>query len=408
MAATESKCELFIGCVVWRKKHTASSSVAKKSESKSDNSQSEQLQKSLPDSLDVQTVCRSSLSSVKDAQALPSAKPSSVDENKGIKDKGNTGVDNPSSNTISLPTSTCLKKPSSPAGQRGSVPSQTKAQVTPWQVLNSRTCCAGAEPARENMELPKSSLSLPSNTSSQQKPFDDDDDDLPEYDFGNAGAISKSLDRKSSEAHVDNRNRAEDGSENLTGYLAHSVPISKPTEAPPHREVSVHGPPVPLSRQMEGRHAYHSHCTQPAHGTHALPKIPIADSGKKRFFDDDDDMPEWLPPDLKQPFAKRSNIPAGMPQPTTNPGFKNLPFHHHPPRPLPPLPAPAPRPPMFSSLAVPPMLHPPFNSKVPPPVPSRDRPSYMTGFTFNPVLQPPSGPLAVRSPLQPAGGVWRP
>nr|GMC58608.1 uncharacterized protein LOC109178781 [Ipomoea batatas]GME14379.1 uncharacterized protein LOC109178781 [Ipomoea batatas] len=448
LAAIQSTCELFIGCVVWRKNH----SVAKKSESNTNSSQSEQLQKSLPDSVDAQAVSKSSISSVGDAQALASAKSSLVAESNDIKDNQNTGgVDNSSSNAISLPTLSL-------AEQRGPVPSKSESQVTPGKVcytepargnvevpkyslaLPSNTSSQKAqvtvslpmlslaekrgpvpsksdsqvtpgkvcytEPARGNVELPKYSLALPSNTSSQKaqkKPFNDDD--LPEFDFGSAGGVSKSCDGKSSDAHLLNRTRTEDGSGNLTGYLAHSVPVSKPTasnstpniDTPPNREASVHGAPLPLSRRMEGRHAHQSPIPPPKI---AIPKIPFADLGKKIFFDDDDDMPEWLPPDLKkQSFAKRSDIT------TTNPGFKNFPFNHHPPRPSPP----PPNPPMFSSLAGPPLLlRPPFNSNVPPPVPSRDGQSYMTGFTFNPVLQPPSGPLAGRSPLQPAGGVWRP
>ncbi|XP_019183882.1 PREDICTED: uncharacterized protein LOC109178781 [Ipomoea nil] len=316
-AATESKCELFIGCVVWRKNH----SVAKKSES---NSHSEQLQKSLPDSIDVEAVGKSSVSSVGDAQALASAKSSLVAESNDIKDNQNTGgVDNSSSNAISLPTLSL-------AEQRGPVPSKSESQVTPGGV-----CCI--EPARGNVELPKYSLALPSNTSSQKaqkKPFNDDD--LPEFHFG----VSKSCDGKSSDAHLLNRTRTEDGSGNLTRYLAHSGPVSKPTasnstpviDTPPNREASVHGTPLPLPRRMEGRHAHQSHSIPPP--TIAIPKIPFTDLGKKIFFDDDD-MPEWLPPDLKkQSFAKQSNIT------TTNPGFKNLPFHHHPPRPFPPPPNP--------------------------------------------------------------------
>lgn len=407
MAAVEGNSELMIGCVV-RKNRTTLTSVLKKSEEKA-NSLQEQLQKSPSDSSMLQGGEQGSLSvpSVENSNAsAPLSSFSNLEQAKVTDDKS-VGIDSASRTTI---TASGVKSP--PFQQKESELSSSHLWGSKGNLSSSEASCAhqsNDEPPKESTNLSKPVTSLLPNASKRKMAFSDDDD-LPEFDFGTASGISSSSHR-SDGSILGNRlqlsgSRILEMSKQPCRPVAPSVCMSIPRsvisvskEMPLARNVNDHSQLVTASRQMEEMHNSQSHAipvtiTVCASGS---PMVPFDSSGKKNLFCDDD-MPEWLPPDAQN---ERTNEPPKTLTPESSKSTS---------RTLPPLPTRSVFPypssttthTSFSSQPSP-LYHLPANSKVPPPIPSQSGPSYLTGFTFNPVPRPQSGSLAAAtSSLQPA------
>ncbi|KAF3684369.1 putative protein starmaker-like [Capsicum annuum] len=408
MAAVEGKSELMIGCVIWRKNRTALTSVAKKSEDKA-NVLQEQLQKSPSDSSTSQGGGQGSLSVPAVKNSNPPAPFSSLStlEQANVTDDKSIDIDSASRTTF---TASAVKSPA--LQQKESELSSSHLWGSKGHLPGSEASCvhqSNAEPPKETMDLPKPVTSLLPNASKRKMAFSDDDD-LPEFDFGTASGISSSSHR--SDRSILGNWLQLSGSRNLdmskqpTRPAAPSVSTSVPRSVisvsqgmPLARNVNDHGQLVNASRQMEEKTSSQSHPIPVAMTvcTSGSLMVPFDSSGKKNLFCDDD-MPEWFPPDVQN---KRTNEPPTILHRESSDQTSRM---------LPPLPT-GPVFPYPSSATIhnsfsvqpsPPLHHLPANSKVPPPIPSQDGPSYLTGFTFNPVPTPHSNSLAASSVLHPA------
>ncbi|XP_055822752.1 uncharacterized protein LOC129891416 isoform X2 [Solanum dulcamara] len=407
MAAVEGNSELMIGCVVWRKNRTTLTSVLKKSEEKA-NSLQEQLQKSPSDSSMLQGGGQGSLSVPSVENSNTSAPLSSFAnlEQANVTGGKSVGIDSASRTAF---TASGVKSP--PFQQKESELSSSHLWGSKGHLSSSEASCANQsndEPPKESTNLPKPVTSLLPNASKRKMAFSDDDD-LPEFDFRTASGISSSS-HCSDGSILGNRlqlsgSRLLDMSKQPTRPVAPSVCMSIPRsvisvskEMPLARNVNDHSQLATASRQMEEKHNSQSHAipvtvTVFASGS---PMVPFNSSGKKNLFCDDD-MPEWLPPYAQN---ERTNEPPK----TLLPESSNSASRTFPPLPTGsvfPYPSSATTHTSFSSQPSP-LYHLPANSKVPPPIPSQNGPSYLTGFTFNPVPRPESGSLAAASLLQPA------
>lgn len=405
MAAVEGNSELMIGCVVWRKNRTALTSAAKKSEEKA-NSLQEQLRKSPSDSSTLQGGGQGSLSVPSIENSNPSASLSSFStlEQANVTDDKNVGIDSASRTTL---TASGVKSP--PFQQKESELSSSHLWGSKGHLSSSEASCvhqSNAEPPKESMNLPKPITSLLPNAPKPKMAFSDYDD-LPEFDFRTASGISSSSHR-SDGSILGNRlqlsgsrilGMSKQPTRPMAPLVSMSIPrsvISVSKDIPLSRNVNDHGQLVTASRQMEEKqsHAIPVAVTVCASGS---PMVPFDSSGKKNLFWDDD-MPEWLPPDARK--ERTNEPPKTLPPESSNSTSRTLP-------PLPtgsvfPYPSSATTHNSFSSQPSPPLYHLPANSRVPPPIPSQDGPSYLTGFTFNPVPRPQSSSLAASSSLQPA------
>ncbi|XP_059287835.1 uncharacterized protein LOC132041077 isoform X2 [Lycium ferocissimum] len=394
MAAVEGNSELMIGCVVWKKNRTALTSVAKKSEETANSSQ-EQLQKSPCDSSTLQGEGQSSLS----VPSTESSKRSAPQQANVTDDKNVNSIDSSSRTTL---TTSDVKSP--PFHQKESELLSSRL----WGSSSEASHQSNAEPPKESTDLPKAVIPLLPNASKWKMALSDDDD-LPEFDFGTSSGISSSSHR-SDGSILGNRlqlsgSRILDMSKQPTVPVAPSFSMSIPRsvisvskDMPLARNVNDHGQLVTGVRQMEEKHHSQSHAIPVAVTVCASgsPIVPFDSSGKKNLFCDDD-MPEWLPPDARN---ERINEPPR----TLHPEYSNSTSRMFTPLPTGsvfPYPSSTTAHNSFSSQPSPPLYHLPVNSKVPPPIPSQDGPSYMTGFTFNPVPRPQSGSLAAASSLQP-------
>ncbi|PHT42514.1 hypothetical protein CQW23_16539 [Capsicum baccatum] len=408
MAAVEGKSELMIGCVVWRKNRTALTSVAKKSEDKA-NVLQEQLPKSPSDSSTSQGGGQGSLSVPAVKNSNPPAPFSSLStlEQANVTDNKSIDIDSASRTTF---TASAVKSPA--LQQKESELSSSHLWGSKGHLPGSEASCvhqSNAEPPKETMDLPKPVTSLLPNASKRKMAFSDDDD-LPEFDFGTASGISSSSHR--SDRSILGNWLQLSGSRNLdmskqpTRPAAPSVSTSVPRSVisvsqgmPLARNVNDHGQLVNASRQMEEKTSSQSHAIPVSVTvcTSGSLMVPFDSSGKKNLFCDDD-MPEWFPPDVQN---RRTNEPPTILHRESSDQTSRM---------LPPLPT-GPVFPYPSSATIhnsfsvqpsPPLHHLPANSKVPPPIPSQDGPSYLTGFTFNPVPTPHSSSLAASSVLHPA------
>ncbi|MCD9639733.1 hypothetical protein HAX54_024454 [Datura stramonium] len=407
MAAVEENSELMIGCVVWRKNRTALTSAAKKPEEKA-NSLQEQLQKSPSDSSMLQGGGQGSLSVPSNENSNPSVSLSSFStlEQANVTDDKSVGIDSASRTTL---TASGAKSP--PFQQKESELSSSHLWGSKGHLSSSEASFlhhSNAEPPKESMNLPKPVTSLLLNAPKPKMAFSDYDD-LPEFDFGTARGISSSS--YCSDGSIFGNRLQLSGSRILgmskqpTRPMAPLVSMSIPRsvipvskDMPLPRNVNDHGQLITASRQMEENLNSQIHAipvTVPVCAPGSL-MVRFDSSGKNLFCDDD--MPEWLPPYARK--GKTNEPPKTLPPESLNSTSRTL-------LPLPtgsvfPYPSSATTHNSFSSQPSPPLYHLPANSRVPPPIPSQDGPSYLTGFTFNPVPRPQSSSLAASGSLQPA------
>ncbi|CAI9758933.1 unnamed protein product [Fraxinus pennsylvanica] len=383
LAAGEDKSELFLGCIVWRKnqmisgtgekKSATSGAVEKKSEtsgsvekkSENDDSLSDQILKIQSDGSNQSVVERgsSSLSHtfVNCSSALGIV---NVDDKK-------IEVSKMSSSIEFLPTASVQTMVSISAGEQKSRFSSTSKGFE-RQLQETKTYWAQhpkMEQSKTSSELNKAVIPFPCPAIKSNMPVGDDDD-LPEFDFKTACEIPLAS----------------------VGMTLHpkGIQISDGLVVQSKNSVSL-----------------------------ATPKSSFDEMNKKKLFcDDDDDMPEWLPPKPQIQSSAAANKPSAMLHTASFNSTSRVPPQRPsgsvPPKlPSGPLPRQCSVPPRpdYSPQGFPPFHRQPPNLRVPPPMPFQNGPRLRpsTGFTFIPALQPLSGSFESKHPSVP-GNIrgWRP
>ncbi|GMH04557.1 hypothetical protein Nepgr_006397 [Nepenthes gracilis] len=388
--AVEDNQDSLIGCVVWRKTLPSDSSTKR---SEKNVSKIEQPPSSTSNLTTQHLDSKNSPSAAPNQESIP---PESLNGQITTKSEGNDIKENknPESSTVqpelgsshsNASPAECPNVSSSsiPAGHRTFPPADlatlhktimelTEIEVSVFQSL-------GLEKLKANLELLKTTLPPPTS----------EDDDLPEYDFKTT--VPQAMSSKSSQADaIDERPQAK-GVRDYHGSLPWKIGIVG--KVPSSRAPDVHegSPQQKLVQELESQ-------------IPSLPDMqqkPSMNCTKLKSLFDDDDMPEWRPPDFEPPkrpveqktgpsfaanafpFPKRSflnSIPGHLPPPHTTssmqPPFSAKTFTHA----SPPSPA-------LSKKAAPPSPRPP------PPVSGRvHRDPDSRVCTSNPVLRPQLDP----------------
>lgn len=312
MAAVEDNQDSLIGCVVWRRNQASSSSVLKKSERKH-GSLSEQPLKSPSDS-SVERVDHKALSCCIQVGSRTDCTTLDGDENNNVehKDTETKQVQTElriTSSTINnlLLTSTILSN--SPSMLNGLQTSSTHdsasylpamgkfLQVGPLVMNNS-------EEKPKTSELCKHGSQLSTDTAKKplRAPYDDD---LPEFDFGTACGILQTPTSKPLHGVIaDNKLPAEELKKILES-LPQITPTVQSMLVSNQRELRDFNPPrLPLDTLLK-MPVQRKICVD---GMNVLPpnleekRMPVSTTSArplKNLFDDDDEMPEWSPPDFE-------------------------------------------------------------------------------------------------------------
>lgn len=312
MAAVEDNQDSLIGCVVWRRNQASSSSVLKKSERKH-GSLSEQPLKSPSDS-SVERVDHKALSCCIQVGSRTDCTTLDGDENNNVehKDTETKQVQTElriTSSTINnlLLTSTILSN--SPSMLNGLQTSSTHdsasylpamgkfLQVGPLVMNNS-------EEKPKTSELCKHGSQLSTDTAKKplRAPYDDD---LPEFDFGTAcGILQTPTSKPLHGVMADNKLPAEELKKILES-LPQITPTVQSMLVSNQRELRDFNPPrLPLDTLLK-MPVQRKICVD---GMNVLPpnleekRMPVSTTSArplKNLFDDDDEMPEWSPPDFE-------------------------------------------------------------------------------------------------------------
>ncbi|XP_043700755.1 uncharacterized protein LOC122651437 isoform X2 [Telopea speciosissima] len=295
----------------------------------------------------------------------------------------------------------------------------------------------GPEKPDRSLDLPKPVIPLPSQAVKQHRAPATDYDDLPEFDFRAACGVSESMFNKpllsTNSAYVldaspsGNKLSAE-GAGKGDGSMTSKVtvqPLTEINQQKPHiptlpglaLDTNHRMPPIKKPGEYEmqlptfslsvGKPKVHGNEVLCGPGT-SKPSHGAAITPRKNLWDDDDDMPEWCPPDQEhqnQPLP----IPL-VPSLVPNPSFgKVLPA-----APRPPFPCPSQvtiRPPSCAQGSPRGYQHCPITITV---KPAETRPvggyiqrgtSSLPGFNPNFPLRPQYNVFNMRSPIRPSG--WR-
>lgn len=312
MAAVEDNQDSLIGCVVWRRNQASSSSVLEKSERKH-GSLSEQPLKSPSDS-SVERVDHKALScciqvgSRTDCTTLDGDENNNV-EHKDIETKQVQTELRITSSTINnlLLTSTILSN--SPSMLNGLQTSSTHdsasylpamgklLQVGPLVMNNSEEKPKTSELCKHGSQLSTDIAKKPLHA-----PYDDD---LPEFDFGTACGILQTPTSKPLHGVIaDNKLPAEELKKILES-LPQITPTVQSMLVSNQRELRDFNPPrLPLDTLLK-MPVQRKICVD---GMNVLPpnleekRMPVTTTSArplKNLFDDDDEMPEWSPPDFE-------------------------------------------------------------------------------------------------------------
>ncbi|XP_057988117.1 uncharacterized protein LOC110660055 isoform X2 [Hevea brasiliensis] len=324
MTAVEDNRDSLIGCVVWRRNRTSANSVVKKSERKK-HSLAEQPLNSAADSSSQRV----------DEKDFPLTKPAResirVESRTDCKILGSPGNDNAeckhietsqvqpellkSSATASLLLiSPVLSSNSSSMSNGHQVPSTTD---TPnFSTIVGRTLQIEAPLMSSSQEKPKPALEihrpvlkLPSDTVKGPFPAPDDDD-LPEFDFGAACGISPASGSKLLDAATIDKKLPAENFMKINRTLLSMVPNMQSMPASNQRGHGDFGlgrlPHDAVQRmrlQNEVREYDKTLALPNSEEKHAAKtSLPVSTADvlqSKNLFDDDDDMPEWCPPNAK-------------------------------------------------------------------------------------------------------------
>ncbi|XP_061950529.1 uncharacterized protein LOC133673686 [Populus nigra] len=312
MAAVEDNQDSLIGCVVWRRNQASSSSVLKKSERKH-GSLSEQPLKSPSDS-SVERVDHKALSCCIQVGSRTDCTTLDGDENNNVehKDTETKQVQTElriTSSTINnlLLTSTILSN--SPSMLNGLQTSSTHdsasylpamgkfLQVGPLVMNNSEEKPKTSELCKHGSQLSTDIAKKP-----LRAPYDDD---LPEFDFGTAcGILQTPTSKPLHGVMADNKLPAEELKKILES-LPQITPTVQSMLVSNQRELRDFNPPrLPLDTLLK-MPVQRKICVD---GMNVLPpnleekRMPVSTTSArplKNLFDDDDEMPEWSPPDFE-------------------------------------------------------------------------------------------------------------
>lgn len=431
MAAIEDNQDSLIGCVVWRKNQFSSNSITKNLDSKN-NSSSEQPLDSISGSLTHQVAEKKLAQPAQQInQSTPLVTVVSSPSRESAAENGRESMKIESSD-IQLEVSKSSSAASSPLtpsvpsnssaiqmGQQMSAPSYEPCQGSNGHLLEvetSRTAVSG-EQSKMSSEKKNDIIAVQSNAPKAIKPTFDEDD-LPEYDFGTAcGVSATAYGGKHVDVSLINRKLPAEGNWTLDGLVSSTVPVVHARSAPNQRSDNVNlsrnhsapnqgmPPPKTVCERVSENPLYHNSEEKISVQSKATPTPPAVSAfastkisctmlpNKNKLFDDDDDMPEWCPPEpYKQSLGEASRPSTTLPSELSNSCFKNTsPVG---PRPVILPPSPASTHSQFSFQPFRPALQvtTTISTNAPQPMPIRCNPSFSTGFNSRPALGLQSGP----------------
>ncbi|KAI4335674.1 hypothetical protein L6164_014301 [Bauhinia variegata] len=290
--AIEDNKDSLIGCVVWRRNQTKLKSGEDKSEKRKG---------------------QVSISNVSPSGLPPESnlEPSGARRNDAAP---NLGLQNLSTSYDSL-AAQCTESisPSVPVGPKTSYSDSANQQVSVRQLskFDSPLMGKSGEVQQElNLKLERAVWDLPSEVSKHSSPILGGEDDLPEFDFGTScGVVSQDVNNKVLNSLTMDKNLLDKRFRNMDSLLPPVVPnlkswpssfqgrlenLGRPGLAaaddtpymPPQKKVcnrnSISMLPFVVSRQRDTKMSYAASVALPT----------------RNHFDDDDDMPEWSPPDI--------------------------------------------------------------------------------------------------------------
>ncbi|OVA04628.1 Spen-like protein [Macleaya cordata] len=361
MAAVEDNQDSMIGCVVWQRNKKSLECSSKRGERKSPSLLEQPLNPQSDTAIQQNVEVNTALSQPCGGTSSPlgSETESAALESSGSKTIHSSDVQHEVGNSFTNVNSklTPLVPDNSPAISMG-------RQITPHSDLNTLQsskksevkvplmCSSGLEKPDAPMEIPRAVHPVISQVVKPPKKPEPDDEDLPEFDFNMACGVSRNPVWKplfscssvlvSDSVPLDKKLTAE-RTKNVIQPILSTLPIVQPlktnyqerSEVPASQEFALdrnQGNP----KQEHGNHdsiklSSQSGTSIQLGGTAVLPR-------KNLWDDDDDDMPEWCPPDLEH-----RNHPPVMA--TFRPSFPCLKSPVHNPKPqnvrpvLPPPPA---------------------------------------------------------------------
>lgn len=351
MAALEEDQDSLIGCVVWRRNPSSSDSTPKKSKNRTAPSSE---------------------------QSLSSAPSSATSLNESV----NTPVTHPAERVSPLDSAAT-----------GGISERSGAEVQAEAVLpkNNHT---SSEAQKPQGEIPRPAPQDFTRENRQVAAAADDNDDLPEFDFGAACGIVGITSGKFSDAPAERANK------NTSGHVASTMPAVQPRGIASQQRshtttlpiVSHGNQPSNPGKEFEKGESFgpvmpSSDGKAKAHDS----ELTVTTSTRKNRWDDDEDMPEWCPPDMEQQ-SRPARVPSApcVPSPVPSPKQDNK-------LPGPPPPPPPPRPPVEAAATRPPNTFIPVSV---PPVPNWKRENLNPGPPPRP--SPLPGPPPVRATSRPS------
>ncbi|KAH1057353.1 hypothetical protein J1N35_035418 [Gossypium stocksii] len=332
MAAVEDKKNSLIGCVVWRRNHGLSSSVTKKLEKKHSSSTEQPLSSQSDEKV-----------SAKDLPCTQSDKESpritctgiesavinrNEGDNAGSSDSQLKLHTSPASADLPLKTSALSLLSGISLGLQTSSYSDSVPSLRPkgQSSLNEmpHVDTSGPEEPKSVLGHQNPVISLPSVIIKELPAIDDDD--LPEFDFGAECGISKTPRSKVFDTAVFDKNVVVEG---LKKVFA-SVPLTSPTiQSRPdrckRRAEDILSPQFAFNSSLNllpGNKACKLDTVLQAKHTVKSSSVftPVITSivapQKNIFDDDDDDMPEWCPPNVKHTFLESATVARTSIHPT--------------------------------------------------------------------------------------------
>ncbi|XP_057514513.1 uncharacterized protein LOC130796212 [Actinidia eriantha] len=374
-AAVEDNQDSMIGCVVWRKNPTSSNSVTNKPKSKSNSS----LEKSVnsPSVSPMKQAAEKHLSVTQPAQT--SISPASDLASSSIEDTEKNG------SNLLLPSS---------------------------NPNDSTSISVGPEQPKRQLELHEPVMLFAFDTPKKPMPSLDDDD-LPEFDFRTACGVSQTkmskplvnvqLDKRLPAEGIRNTDRSVlpgmPNAQAMTVFSQRSdllnlsgLPLTANAGIPPLK-ICDREPQKPFFPSTKERSSVPNNGTTRSSVLNKGATIPVSASvfapPKSLFDDDDDDMPEWCPPELqRQSLPETTRASTSFPSKLPNPTFQHL--ARGPSRPVlrPYSPSPASTGSPLSSQTFPPRLHCPTTKSPLPRLLTRS-PNFSSGPNSNSILGPP-------------------
>lgn len=418
MAAVEDNQNSLIGCVVWRRNRGNSRPVIKKSEKKNCslteslvNSPSESFtqrvdETNMPDTQPVEASIL--VASGTDCSTPEIREYESVQKNNAEPSSIQLEVHNPPTVIKPLPTvpsnSVCVSAGVKISGCDGASHQSSLAESLVVEAPQMHD--SALEKPKPTLELQGPLLSPPSDVINKVAPLPDDDD-LPEFDFGTPSGDCHTLIFKPQNALTTHKKLPAEGFRNMKGSLPPVVPAVESLISNHRRLENTNVAVLRLGaiQKKTPLKDFWDHTAQTI-GITTPGNCTTVPCPKNHFHEDDDDMPEWRPPDVelhKQSVQK-------MYRPSIS-RFQISPGPSRPPLPSPYLVA----------------IHPPFSTQALPFAynchntgtvrPLQPRPAYeymqrgpssLIRFNSKPVLRPNSNPFDFRFPNCPAGSrSWR-